>query len=94
MDQLLESLDDGIRPYVATLRAAGIETFESCEGGAGHACPDPMVRFHGEQPEGFRALAVALEHHLPVLSLNRQWHVEDRAPVGPHWELVFRRKAG
>jgi hypothetical protein len=86
-------VDAGIRPYVDVLRAAGVETFESCEGGEGHACPEPMVRFHGEPPEGFRALAVALQHQLPVLALNRSWSIEGREPVGPHWELIFRRKA-
>lgn len=87
-------LDPGIAPYVEVLRAAGVETFDSCQGGDGHALPEPMVRFHGERPEGFRALAVALQVDLPVLSLNRCWSIEDREPVGPHWEIVFRHKAG
>jgi hypothetical protein len=89
----LDSLDAGIRPYVEVLRAAGVETFESCEGGEGHACPDPMVRFHGQRDEGFRALAAALQLNLPVLQLNRYWSVEDGEPVGPRWEILFRRKA-
>ncbi len=29
-------LDPGIADYVIALREAGIETFESCEGGPGH----------------------------------------------------------
>lgn len=32
-----ESLDDGIREYVRILVTSGVETFESCEGGEGHA---------------------------------------------------------
>ncbi len=28
---------------VEVLRAAGVETFESCEGGAGHSYPEPTV---------------------------------------------------
>ncbi|MEA2141518.1 MAG: hypothetical protein QOC91_1617, partial [Solirubrobacteraceae bacterium] len=66
-------LDEGIASYVQTLHAAGIETFESCEGGDGHAFPEPTVRFHGEHAEGFRALGVALQHQLPVLDLRRTW---------------------
>ncbi|MBI5310751.1 MAG: hypothetical protein HZB14_06980 [Actinobacteria bacterium] len=84
-------LDPGIRPYVETLRVAGIETFESCEGGPGHALPEPTIRFHGERSEGFRALAVALQRRLPVKDLRRVWNVEDGEPVGPSWELTFYR---
>ena len=32
-------LDPGIAGAVAVLREAGVETFESCEGGHGHAYP-------------------------------------------------------
>ena len=86
-------LDAGIARAVETLRAAGIETFESCEGGDGHTYPLPAVRFHGERAEGFRALAVALQHNLPVTDLRRVWRVEDGEPVGPCWELTFTRRA-
>ncbi len=85
-------LDPGIRRAVEILVQAGIETYESCEGGPGHSYAEPAVRFHGEWSEGFRALAVALEHGLPVSNLRRVWSIEDREPVGPHWELVFWRK--
>ena len=57
----------------------------------GHSYPQPAVRFHGEFPEGFRALAVALEHGLPIRALHRCWHVQDGEPVGPDWELTFWR---
>lgn len=82
-------LDRGISYAVKVLREAGIETFESCEGGSGHPFPEPTVRFHGQAGEGFRALAVALEFGLPVFSLRRYWSIEDQVPVGPQWELVF-----
>ena len=32
---------------------AGIETFESCPGGPGHAYAEPTVRFYGDRSEGF-----------------------------------------
>jgi hypothetical protein len=53
-------LDPGIADAVEALQDAGIETFESCESGPGHAYPEPAVRFHGQQPEGMRALSAAL----------------------------------
>jgi hypothetical protein len=89
----IASLDPGVARYVDVLDTNGIETYESCEGGAGHSYPQPAVRFHGEFPEGFRALAVALEHGLPIRALHRCWHVQDGEPVGPDWELTFWRGA-
>jgi hypothetical protein len=83
-------LDPGIRHAVLVLRAGGIETFESCEGGAGHAFPDPTVKFQGSPWEGYRALAVAMEHGLPVLRMQRVYGVMDGQLEGPWWELVSR----
>ncbi len=68
---------------------AKVETFESCEGGEGHAYPEPTVRFHGERAEGLRALSVALQYGLKVLSLRRVWPINDGEPTGPWWELVL-----
>ena len=82
-------LDPGIAEAVAVLRGAGVETFESCEGGEGHAYPEPTVRFHGDSSEGLRALAVAMEAGLPVFELRRVWVIQDEEPNGPWWELVF-----
>lgn len=82
-------LDVGITREVEVLRAAGFDTFESCEGGEGHAYIEPAVRFHGNQSDGFRALSVALASGLQVRELRRLWRVEDGDPVGPWWELTF-----
>lgn len=84
-----KKIDPGIRRAVEVLYAAGVETFESCEGGPGHPFPEPTVRFHGGQAEGFRALAVALQHGLRVSELRRYYFIQDGEPVGPHWELTF-----
>ena len=82
-------LDRAISYAVKVLRDGGIETFESCEGGEGHAFLEPTIRFHGGQDEGFRALACALAHELPVAELRRFWQVIDGEPHGPHWEMTF-----
>jgi len=82
-------LDDGIRKAVLTLRSGGVETFESCQGGSGHAYPEPTVRFHGDQSEGYRALAVAMRAGLPVAELRRVWPIIQGEPTGPWWELTF-----
>lgn len=83
-------LDPGIAQAVHVLVAAGIETFESCDGSPGHAYHEPTVRFHGGQAAGYRALAHALEAGLHVTALRRAWIVTDGEPTGPYWELTFR----
>ena len=82
-------LDPGIAGAVAALRGADVETFESCQGGPGHAYPEPTVRFYGSQSEGFRALGVAMRAGFPVVALRRVWPVLDGEPTGPWWELGF-----
>ena len=82
-------IDAGIARAVEVLRDAGVETFESCEGGAGHCFAEPTVRFHGTRNEGFRALAIAMQNGLHVSALRRYWSVEEGEPTGPDWELVF-----
>jgi len=79
---------------VETLQAAGIGTFESCEGGPGHAYPEPTVRFHGERSEGFRALAAAQAAGHSVAELRRVWPINDGEPTGPWWELTFSVRSG
>ncbi len=86
-------LDPGIERAVVVLREAGIETYESCEGGAGHAYAEPTVRFHGERAEGFRALAAAIQAGLRVAELRRVWSIQEEEPTGPSWELTFVPKA-
>jgi hypothetical protein len=87
-------LDPGIAEAVRVLREAGIETFESCEGGPGHSYFEPTVRFHGDRGEGFRALAVVLsrEDKVEVTSLKRIYDIINREPIGPYWEMTFNPK--
>lgn len=82
-------LDVGIKKHVEVLNAASVETYESCQGGSGHSYPEPTVRFHGDQAEGFRAYSVARQHGLPVTALRRAWSVIDGELIGPFWELTF-----
>lgn len=82
-------VDQGIVAAVAALQDGAVETFESCQGGSGHAYPEPTVRFHGDSAEGYRALAIAIRAGLPVKELRRVWPVNDGEPTGPWWELTF-----
>lgn len=82
-------LDKGIEREVHVLLDAGVETFESCQGGNGHAYPEPTVRFAGQREEGFRAFAAAKQLGLQVSAIRRVWPVVDGEPTGPWWELTF-----
>jgi len=86
-----QDLDPGIAHAVIVLRENGIETYESCEGGVGHAYPYPCVRFYGTDAAGWRALELAITYRLEVTRLDRVWRVENDHPVGPIWEMRFRR---
>lgn len=83
-------LDPGIADTVKALQAAGVHTYESCQGGEGHSYADPTVRFYGSPGEGWRALAVCMELGLPVVHIHRSWDMDAGEPSGPYWELVFR----
>jgi hypothetical protein len=86
-------LDRGISYAVKVLKDGGIETFESCQGGVGHSFPEPTVRFHGAQGEGYRAVGIALAAGLPVANLRRAWRVLDGELEGPAWEITFKAPA-
>lgn len=86
---LVPGLDPKIAHIVHVLRAGGVETYESCQGGEGHSYPEPTVRFFGQYDEGFRAYAWAKQHGLPVCDLRRCWIDQGGELVGPHWEMTF-----
>jgi hypothetical protein len=87
------NLDPGIRRAVQILVDAGIETFESYEGGQGHSYPGPAVRFRGGPDDGWVALGIRIALGLKPTDLKRVWYVLDRNdPTGPYWEITFREK--
>jgi len=86
-------LDPGIEKAVRRLQACGIETFESCEGGPGHAYPEPTICFTGGPEAGWRAVGACLAYGLPVLCLRRVWYVLDaNEPTDHRWEITFRER--
>jgi hypothetical protein len=86
-------LDRAISYAVKVLREGDVETFESCEGGPGHAFAEPTIRFHGGPEAGFHALACAQRHGLPVAELRRFWQMVEGEPQGPYWEMTFQFEA-
>lgn len=90
-DTILGHVDDGIRYAVRVLLAKGIETHQSCQGGAGHAYPYPTVDFGGDNGAGYRAFGIALSYGLPVRDLSRVWYNNYGELDGPLWRLTFRK---
>jgi len=86
-------VDRWISYAVKVLRDGGIETYESCEGGSGHACLEPTVRFHGKAGEGFRAFGIAQQSSLPIRSLRRLRSPDHSVPTRTYWELTFHSSA-
>ena len=86
-------LDNGIKPWVLLLRESGVETRQSCQGGAGHAYDMPTIDLTGGPGSGMRALSVCLDHGLPVMELRRTWIVEHCGIGEAVWQLVFRHDA-
>jgi len=87
-----DSFDHGIKNAVLALRAVGIATFESCDGGKGHTFREATIRFHGDSHEAFKAVYTALAGGFRVYNLRRVWRIENGEPVGPWWELTFYPK--
>lgn len=85
-------LDPGIDREVQTLLDNHIDTFESCEGGPGHAYFEPTVRFHGDQFEGFKAFTIAMQNGLKPTKLSRIWMIIEGELVGPYWEMTFTKE--
>jgi hypothetical protein len=50
-----KNLDEQIKPIVELLRKYGFNTYESCQGGEGHAFPQPTIRFEGDEFDLIRA---------------------------------------
>lgn len=93
----IPGLDAGIGAWVEILRQHGVETYESCEGGEGHAYPEPTIAFTRiayDLSDGFHAYAVAETFGLPVKDVRLAWSASKTGLVGPHWEIVFWRKVG
>jgi hypothetical protein len=86
-----EGLDAGIRFAVRVLHAAGIQTGQSCEGGEGHAYPEPTIDLDRDGTNaGFAAWAALREYGLPVATIGRTWQDQSGELVGPFWRIVFR----
>jgi hypothetical protein len=88
-------LDAGIRFPVRVLHAAGIETCQSCEGGAGHAYAGPSIDMvaGADDANGFAALRALEAYHLHVETLAIVWSVRNALPYEKLWRVVLSETA-
>lgn len=89
-----DAIDAGIRFAVRVLHARGFETCQSCEGGEGHAYPEPTVDMISGPSDaaGFGALDVLASFGLPVSTVGQVWSVDGLGrPYGEVWRITFFR---
>jgi hypothetical protein len=86
-------IDDGIRPTVDILNKHGFITIESCQGGEGHAYPEPLVVFEGTEFDLIRAYEVCAAHNLCVHEARRVYRkcttiydASGQNKIGMGWE--------
>jgi hypothetical protein len=70
-------LDKGIKKAVEILNTHGFKTFESCEGGDGHAFVEPTIRFTGNEFDCLRAFEICQLYHLCVHECRRVFRKTD-----------------
>jgi hypothetical protein len=87
-------IDRGVRFAVRVLHAAGgMETCQSCEGGAGHAYSEPsidLVAEGGHDATGFRALAALTAYGLDVHDVAIIWTCQHGLPYQRIWRVTLR----
>lgn len=86
------NLDPGISLVVKILMENGIKTFESCQGGHGHAYNVPTVCFEGDQTEGYKVFAMLAQLNFVVINLKRSWPIQNNEIGAPYWQLELAEK--
>ena len=87
-------LDPLIKPAVKILMDHGFKTFESCQGGKGHAFYEPTVRFEGSEFDLVRAFEICRCYGLTPVAARRVYvrctvYKNDIEDIGESWERPF-----
>ena len=88
------ALDEGIRFPVRVLHAHGVETGQSCQGGAGHSYEKPSIDLWGQPVElatAFHAMTVLTTYGLEPDSVALRWRVVNGLPVEPLWRVTLAK---
>lgn len=93
-----DNVDELIEPAVQVLNEHGFKTFESCQGGEGHAFFEPTVRFEGSEFDLIRAFEICVLHGLFPCEVRRcyrkvEQYINDNTPqctgIGRAWDKPF-----
>jgi hypothetical protein len=93
-----DTVDSLILPAVKILTDHGFKTFESCQGGEGHAFLEPTVRFEGDEFDLIRACEICRFYGLAVCEGRRIFrrtpiYRDDNTPnvrlIGETWDKPF-----
>lgn len=85
-------IDEGILGAVKVLRAAGVKTFSSCQGGGypfGHGYSKPTICFDGDEAEGVRAYEVVEAAGFIPFQVARVFYKRGGTWYGDKWEMTF-----
>lgn len=88
-EKIKNHLDEGIKEAVRILIDNGIETFESCEGGKGHAFPEPTIRFEGDMFDCIRVLDICDKNNLNAHVSRYCFNRIDGILEKPFCEVIF-----
>lgn len=92
------NIDALILPAVEILNEYGFKTFESCQGGNGHAFLEPTVRFEGNEFDLIRACEICACNGLAISEGRRIFrrtpvYKDDNTPnvhqIGETWDTPF-----
>lgn len=96
--QAPDGIDKLILPIVEILNIHGFKTFESCQGGEGHAFFEPTVRFEGDEFSLIRACEICSLYGFIVSEGRRIYrktpiYRDDNTPnahqIGETWDRPF-----
>lgn len=91
----LAKIDIGIRPAVELLLEHGFNTFESCEGGHGHAFDLPTIKFWGDDFDCIRVFELCEQFNFNVYKAYRVYMktpIHDPSTLkelGQNWEKPY-----
>jgi hypothetical protein len=101
--EIINKVDEVIKPAVKILLEHGFNTFESCQGGEGHAFTEPTIRFTGTEFDLIIAYELCQHYKLNVDCVRRVYlknpvYNQNLEVITENWihpfnEIVFHKNS-
>ena len=101
--EIINAVDEIIKPAVKIMLEHGFHTFESCQGGEGHSFTEPTIRFNGTEFDLIIAYELCKHYKLNVSCVRRvyeknpvyndKWEEITENWIRPFNEIVFHRNS-